>query len=248
MTVYDVFNYNGEPIVDARIKYLEDAVDHFVVVEGTHTFTGIKKPALYFDSCSFKDHPKVLFVPVTDVVPGGAWANEAHQRNAGKQIFGDEDLILCSDADEIPNAGMIPDLSTHVNRAGGALLLLQDFYYYNFNWKKRQEWPNAFATTGKVLDTYTIQDFRGRVRHAVKCGWHCSYAETADNIRRKIESFSHTECNRPEFTTDEHLRACLETGKDLFNRPDEDCTYVEESLPPALEAFNVLIKGLQCVK
>ncbi len=30
--IYDVFLYNGEPIAEARIKYLQDHVDMFVVV------------------------------------------------------------------------------------------------------------------------------------------------------------------------------------------------------------------------
>lgn len=251
MKVFDVFNYNGEPIVDARIEYLESSVDHFVIVEGLHTFTGSRKPDYYFNRASFKANPKAIFVPVDDVVPGGAWANEAYQRDAALRVLrvlaDDRDLCFCSDADEIPRAEDFDQMGRVADALGGATLVLQDFYYYNFDWKKPTDWPNAFAARGKVLRQYSIQDLRGKIRGGVKSGWHCSYAESADNIRRKIESFSHTECNRDECKTDKHLQDCLQNGKDLFLREDQHLQRVKETLPPALAGFNERIKKVQGV-
>lgn len=250
MKIFDVFNYNGEPIVDARLEYLEDSVDHFVIVEGLHTFTGARKEDYFFNSAAFRTNPKVVFVPVDDVVPGGAWANEAHQRDAALRVLRvlmqPEDLAFCSDADEIPCKHDFDQMARVAKALGGATLVMQDFYYYNFNWKQKTDWPNAIAALGETLRHYGIQEMRGRIRSGIKSGWHCSYAESAENIRRKIESFSHTECDRPEFKTDEHLHRCLLEGRDLFNRPEGDLLPVSaEHLPDELRAFNERIRKEQ---
>jgi beta-1,4-mannosyl-glycoprotein beta-1,4-N-acetylglucosaminyltransferase len=251
--IFDVWNYNGEPVADARVEYLTEHVDHFVIVEGLHTFTGQRKDRFFFETASFRSNPKVIFVPVFDVVPGGVWANEAHQRNAALRILrvlaDDDDLCFCADADELPRVEDFDQMARVADSLGGATLVTQDFYYYNLNWRKPTAWPNAFAARAKTFQHYDIQELRGRIRGGIHSGWHISYAENIENIRRKIASFSHTECDRPEFQTEEHLQACLETGRDLFNRgPGEDCLPDEPQLPPALQAFNARIRAAQGLK
>ena len=43
MFVYDYVIYNGEPIIEFRLKYLNDCVDRFIIVESIYTHSGIKK-------------------------------------------------------------------------------------------------------------------------------------------------------------------------------------------------------------
>lgn len=43
MFVYDYVIYNGEPIIEFRLKYLNDYVDRFIIVESIYTHSGIKK-------------------------------------------------------------------------------------------------------------------------------------------------------------------------------------------------------------
>ena len=250
MKVFDVWNYNGEPIATARIEYLQDVVDTFIIVEGTHTFTGKPKGSLYFDTAPFRNHPKVRFVKVADVVPGGAWANEAHQRNAPVglllSLMGKDDVAICSDADEIPHAGKMALAAARSAAFGGGCLLEQDFYYYNFNWKNPTPWRNALALRKEAVAQYGIQQLRGRLPVGLHSGWHCSYAESKDNIRRKIESFSHTECDLPQWKTEEHLIRCLEQGEDLFGRKEQGWAAAESSaLPEALQRFNQEIRAAQ---
>jgi len=248
--VFDVFNYNGEPVADFRTHLLSGVVHEHVVVEGTHTFTGERKPVLYSHGLR-RDITPLHYITTDAVVPGDAWATEAAQRNAPIPYLiehaGDDDLILCSDADEMINPDDIDAICGAVDALGGAALILQDFYYYNLNWKKPTDWPNAFACRVGMLKRYTIQEMRGRVPIGIKSGWHISYAETRENIRRKIESFAHTECNRPEFKTDEHLDRCLREGLDLFGRTDQHLIAVSDAgLPEPLRDFNHHIRMAQC--
>ena len=38
------------------------------------------------------------------------------------------------------------------------------------------------------------------------------------DLARKLESFSHSEYDTAEFKAEDHIRECIRTGKDLFNR------------------------------
>jgi hypothetical protein len=48
MLVYDYVIYNGEPIIEFRLKYLNNYVDKFIIVESIFTFSGNKKDEFLF--------------------------------------------------------------------------------------------------------------------------------------------------------------------------------------------------------
>ncbi len=49
MFVYDYVIYNGEPIMEFRLKYLNNNVDRFIIVKSIYTFSGNKKEDFYFN-------------------------------------------------------------------------------------------------------------------------------------------------------------------------------------------------------
>ena len=108
MKVYDCFSYWDEDLLlDLRLNILNNFVDYFVIVEGNKTWqNNPKKLRFNIDNFSkFKN--KIIYIPVEDM-PGGdnPYLRENHQRNAisrGLQNANDEDLIIISDLDEIPN-------------------------------------------------------------------------------------------------------------------------------------------------
>jgi hypothetical protein len=244
--IYDVFLYNGEPIAEARIKYLQDHVDMFVVVEACETFSGQPK-ARHLDAAPFKDHPKVRLVPVGPIITQDPWEREAHQRNAG--LLGlfemqPTDVVFCSDVDEIYDVKDIERVREVLSvEHPAAFCIEQDFYYYNLNWKKPQQWRNALVCNGAALGAgLTFQAMRGCLPKYFHSGWHISYAESWQNIKRKIESFSHQEFNKDNVTSMEHLKDCFATGKDLFMRLGEDCIKAGlDGLPQELLDFHAQI-------
>jgi beta-1,4-mannosyl-glycoprotein beta-1,4-N-acetylglucosaminyltransferase len=248
MVVFDVWNFNGEPIAAARIRYLAPYVNRFVVVEGAYTFSGRKKDRLFIEDAPFRNDPNVEVVVVPDYVSGGAWANETHQRNAGGEAFirlgSLDDFGIFSDADEVPGADFFPTL-LHP-QSPSALWYAQNFFYYNFNWQKTSLWPpHGFGIRHAAARSTTTQRLRTHgQKNYVKSGWHASYFETPERIADKIRSFSHTELNTPEFTDVEKIRARIADGKDLFNRPGEDCVPSTVTLPLAMVEFNeALVKA-----
>ena len=108
MAIYDCFSYLDEDLLlDLRLNILNQYVDYFVIVEGDKTWqNNSKKLKFKLDNFQkFKD--KIIYIPVKDMPEGdNPYKRENHQRNAisqGLKNASDEDIIIVSDLDEIPN-------------------------------------------------------------------------------------------------------------------------------------------------
>ncbi len=90
-------------------------MDKFVISEATETFSGLKKPLYYEENKylfnEFAD--KIIHVVVDDTPEGGTHERDTFQKNAvtrGLSGCKDEDIILFSDLDEIPNPDKIREI------------------------------------------------------------------------------------------------------------------------------------------
>lgn len=128
--LYDCFTFFNElELLKVRLEELYDVVDHFVLVEASKTFSGNPKP-LYFSENAhhfekYKD--KIIYVAVDDFpLPtsdpaNDRWIREEFQRNAmlrGLIGCSNEDIILISDLDEIPNQQSIHEIRNFFNKKG----------------------------------------------------------------------------------------------------------------------------------
>jgi beta-1,4-mannosyl-glycoprotein beta-1,4-N-acetylglucosaminyltransferase len=117
MAIYDCFTYfNEDLILDIRLNILDKYVHKFVIVEATRDHAGNYKK-LNFNVNNFKKFKKKIEYIIVDDLPLDNYLykkknrhqnfiRENYQRNCisrGLIKAGDEDLILISDLDEIPN-------------------------------------------------------------------------------------------------------------------------------------------------
>ena len=126
MAIYDCFQFfNEEHILDLRLNILDEFVDFFVIVESTTDHQGNLKK-LNFDSKKFKKFNKKIFYIVVDDTAeaikrphvGGESLVEQHQRNSltkGLKNCHDDDLIILSDVDEIPNLNKLNTFEKKIN-------------------------------------------------------------------------------------------------------------------------------------
>ena len=118
MAIYDCFQFfNEETVLDLRLNILHESVDFFVIVESTTDHQGNEKK-LNFDINKFKKfQKKIIYVVVEDTLEtikkphiGQNSLVERHQRNCinrGLKNCSDNDLVIISDVDEIPNLNKI---------------------------------------------------------------------------------------------------------------------------------------------
>ena len=134
MKIYDCFSYWDEDLLlDLRLNILSDYVDYFVIVEGNKTWQNNSKK-LRFNIDKFPNFKKkIIYIPVEDM-PGGddPYLRENFQRNCilrGLKYSSENDIIIISDLDEIPNPEKIKEFKINMRYA----TFKQKHYYYKIN-------------------------------------------------------------------------------------------------------------------
>ena len=161
--IYDCFSFFNElDLLEIRLNVLKDVVDRFVLVEAGETHTGKPKP-FYFEEnrgrfAAFAD--RIVYRKIDRFPAGhGAWWNENYQRNVISEVLAeagakDDDDILISDLDEIPN----PDAVRRWQGTPGVKVFRQTFYSFYLNYRNVRE-TNLYTT--KMLsyrDSKSIYD------------------------------------------------------------------------------------------
>ncbi len=134
MKIYDCFMYWDEDLLlDLRMNILNKVVDYFVIVEGNKTWQNNTKKFKFKIEKFKKFKKKIIYVKVDDLPDGkNPWLRENFQRNCisrGLQKAREEDLIMISDLDEIPNPSVIKLFKATMRYA----VFQQKLYYYKLN-------------------------------------------------------------------------------------------------------------------
>jgi GT2 family glycosyltransferase len=245
--IYDTFIFFNElDLLEIRLNILDKYVDYFVLVEATETFQGGVKP-LYFEKNKdrfLKFKHKIIHVVVDDMPARSVpFDREYHQRDCilrGLRDCRPDDLVILSDVDEIPNLERIPESVED----GMRFAFIQPLFYYKMNRKCVQmghlPWSvltrfRDFGLPSKLrLDLVELQSAilsnqreNAGFQLLEHGGWHFSFLGSAETIVKKIEAFSHTEYNSPEFKNVDNLLSCISQGRDLFGR---DLTFVNTAI------------------
>ncbi|MDB5953851.1 hypothetical protein [Ramlibacter sp.] len=268
--LFDCFTFNGEhDLLRLRLQLLRGVVDYAVVAEASRTFTGKPKPLRFDRTLLPADGPQVIYLPVDDLEadPPSPWSNENRQRNALGRILAepppelaggvrDEDWILLSDVDEIPDPRCLAAFRPALYRSA---LLLQRNFCYAFNnqavtasgrevlWQRARlttagHFRSCFGTMQRLRDFRVPGPLRSiargwnklRTQRLAQAGWHFSYLMTPQQIVEKLAAFSHQEFNTPEIASVDYIQRCMREGKDLFSGGRFRVVPVDESFPAPL--------------
>jgi beta-1,4-mannosyl-glycoprotein beta-1,4-N-acetylglucosaminyltransferase len=235
MKIIDCFIfYNELDLLNYRLNILYDVVDYFIIVEATHTFAGHSKE-LFFQKNRHvfaKFSSKIIHIVVDDLpykYPDinydnrEQWINEKFQRNCGGRglsritDLNDDDLLIISDIDEIPDPriikqSIISDISV--------VSLEMHFYYYNLNSKIKDNWYSA-----KLISVHELRKSNNcfetvrfiNYKYIPNCGWHLSYFGDVKFIQNKLHNFSHQEFNTGKFTDSDIIANKIKTRTNLFD-------------------------------
>ena len=146
MAIYDCFQYfNEDHMVDLRLNILDKYVDYFVISESTKTHQGKEKKINFkinnFDK--FKNKIKFIIADYKGNVDfekhvGGESPIEQHQRNSlieGIKDAHDDDLIILSDSDEIPDLKKLGE----IKKEKKFIAFSQKMFMYKLNLQNIEE-------------------------------------------------------------------------------------------------------------
>ena len=248
MKLYDCFIFNGENfILDLRLNILNDFVEKFVIVESKYDHQGNKKN-LKFKKENFKKFNSKINYKIIENFPENYndWERENYQRNFivnGLTEADDEDYIMISDVDEIPN---IENLIKIKDRNFVA------FKQRNFNLKinlLNKTYPDWYGTRlckkkylkspqwirSQKVKPYSIFNFY-RIKWNIieNGGWHFSFLMTPEDIVQKIKSFAHSEYNNEYFKDLKRINEAIKNNKDIFDRNQN---YIKVNLDSSFPKF-----------
>lgn len=208
---------------------------------------------------------------------GDAWLYERHQRESLRRETArlhPGDVMIISDVDEIPDPAVI---TAYQSRPGIQILDVSLHYYHldlvlapdPYQWPgarpvltkyhPRRASPQALRDLSTTLGTggpspspyIRARHLLTRARHRVsvipEAGWHFSYCGSVEEIRAKLEAFSHVEYNREELKDRRRLEAVIAAGDDLFGRRLRFAPISIDQLPQPVrqepEYFRHLLSG-----
>jgi beta-1,4-mannosyl-glycoprotein beta-1,4-N-acetylglucosaminyltransferase len=228
--IYDCFIFNQEQeLLDIRMNELRDLPVIHVIVEATHTFTGIKKPQIRPITGERIRHIIVEDMPNN----GNTWDNETHQRNAimrGLHGLNGDDIVIISDCDEIPKAYCVNQYRPEY----GMVALQMDMYSYYLNCLQgRQSWNMARIMPYNYLMSRTPDLVRrsGFLMTIYEAGWHFTFQGGVYKMMEKFRSFSHQEEGTQRLNNQEILERKMELGESLWSDHKWEFVTIDDRFP-----------------
>ena len=256
MKIYDCFMfYDEDVILDLRLNILNEYIDYFVIVESKFFHNG-KERKLRFDIKKYtKFRDKIIYI-IQDNQPSGiqeilksddegtisakeinnALLRENCQRNLisqGLKMAADNDLILISDVDEIPNLEKVKLKETK----NEILMFVQDIFYYklnrylpNFQWfgtkgclKKNLISPQWLRNIkNKKYSFLRVDTFFSDKKYINKKfinngGWHFSNLKNAEDLELKLKSYLHHRDYEVEELGKTKIEKLMKTNETIYD-------------------------------
>ena len=239
MAVFDCFQYfNEEHIAEIRFNIMDKYVDSFIIVESTVNHQG-KPKKLNFNINNYKKFKRKINYIIVDDTPdkiknyheGGESLVEQHQRNSilkGLKNANDNDLIILSDVDEIPNLDKLKEFDKNKYA-----VFSQKMFMYKLNLLNLEEnnWHGSKMCLRKNLKSpQWLRDLKfkkypfwriDKIRNIQiidNGGWHFAFLQSPENISEKIKSFAHGEFNKTDIANKESIKDRIKKGEDVFKR------------------------------
>ena len=233
MKIFDGFIYNNEDLIlDIRLHTLRDYVEKFIIVEAAYDHQGNKKK-LNFSFEKFKKFENKIIYKIIEKFPENLsnWGRENFQRNYirnGLEKVRDDDYIIISDVDEIPNLRSLKNIDRFKYT-----VFKQKLFYYKLNLINQSEpfWFGSKMCKKKYLiypqwlrkqkvKKYPFWRFDKIQWNIIKNGgWHFSFLMSPKEIQKKISSYAHSEFNNDQYKNLDRIKKKIDSRLDLFNRP-----------------------------
>jgi beta-1,4-mannosyl-glycoprotein beta-1,4-N-acetylglucosaminyltransferase len=245
MKIYDCTTFYSEHLMmDVRFHAMNEHVEKFIVTESTFSHSG-KKKKLNFDINNYQKYKDKIIYMVIDKEPDDIIKSSDNgqfkRTNSIKRIelsydhmmseikkVSDNDLIILSDNDEIPNLNALQ----FKKNKNDIYIFKQLFFYYKFNLLyDRMFWFGSKACKKKKLeslswlrnlkskkypfwrlDTYFSKTKNINFEIVNDGGWHFTNIMSAEDLYTKMTNFGHHDEFELSGLTLEDLKISIDKG------------------------------------
>lgn len=264
--IYDCFQFFNElDLLKLRLEILSPVVDKFVISEATETFSGLPKPLYYEENKEMfaKYQDRIIHVVVSDTPAGDTHVRDTYQKNGGtKGLEGckDDDIILFSDLDEIPNPQAILAALENFQDDKVYHFAQRLFYCYlnmeevsgsllsqagEFEGVQQKQWIGTKMCSYRLMKEKNIRF--GELRYpewkeigirVADGGWHFGYmgglgeTDIKKRVKDKVVSAAHQEYNSRSVLSE--VEDKIKDGKDIFGR---DARFIKVEIDETFPAY-----------
>jgi len=144
----------------------------------------------------------------------------------------DDDIIMFSDADEIPNSKFLKNIK-NLDLEDTLYSLHQPMYCYFLNMLKQSDWYGTKVGLYKNIKDLSLNELRGDESLTVKLpesGWHFSFIGDAEVVREKITAYCHRDMVSHHVY--DSVEENIKNGIDVFFRGKLTQVPIDHSYPP----------------
>ena len=220
MKLFDCFMYNNEDLLlELRLQTLSKFVHKFIIVESRFDHQGNKKK-LNFKIKNFLTFKNKIEYIILNNFPKNLsnWERENYNRNyiiKGLSTAKLDDYIMISDLDEIPK---INNLKVFEKKKYTAFK--QKMFYYRFNlhnisepdWIGSKVCKKKYLISPQWLRNQKVKKYPFWRIDKIKWniiddgGWHFSFVMSDNSIKKKIESYAHSEFNKKNYKNIKNIK------------------------------------------
>ena len=247
--------FDEEVVLDVRLNTLDKYVDYFVIVESSFTHKGDNKNLMFNHNKFEKFKNKIIYL-VYDKQPKGIEVvneNDSEDEKSRKYILNaalrengqrnfiqnglnkaeNNDIILISDVDEIPNLSEV----NFNNISEKIIMFHQDMFYYKFDLKiPNLLWTGTRGCRKKyLLSPQWLRNVKDRkyfpfridilfsekkyssIKFISNGGWHFSNIKTAEEIEHKLKSYLHHREFDEQSLSVEEIQNIIENKKAIYD-------------------------------
>ena len=247
--------FDEEVVLDVRLNSLDKYVDYFVIVESNFTHKGDGRDLKFNHNKFDKFKNKIIYLVYDKQLKGIETVNKndseseksrkyilnAALRENGQRNFiqdglnkaEDNDIILISDVDEIPNLSEV-----NLNNINEKIIMFQqDMFYYKFDLKVPDfVWTGTKSCRKKdLLSPQWLRNVKDRkyspfridilfskkkyssIKFIGNGGWHFSNIKTAEEIEHKLKSYLHHREFDEQSLTVEEIKNIIENKQAIYD-------------------------------
>ena len=252
--IFDCITFYDENLLtNLRFEILDNVIDFFVICESKFDHRGNPK-SINFKINNPRFEKKIRHIIIEEQFPNlkDGWYAEGFQRDKlfdGIKDANEDDYIVFSDSDEIPNPKLLKDVK--LKKKFG--IFMQKFYVYKLNILNDHETPWEGTRICKKKNLKSFNYLRKKILKKninkpfwkiniekdieifENGGWHFNNLYSPDVISKKLKTFPHQEYSSPKFSDIEIVKNKIKNMEDLFERGHKyKKVEIDESYPKFL--------------
>tara|TARA_B100000700_G_scaffold34192_1_gene33020 strand:- start:59 stop:865 length:807 start_codon:yes stop_codon:yes gene_type:complete len=266
MKIFDCITYlNEDHLLNLRFNILNEYVDYFVVCEAKEDHRGREKKLNFSYEKFSRFKEKIIYLVVEKFENcKRTWDRQNYQRNYlinGISKANNDDLILFSDVDEIPN---LKNLDYFKNKLKDNIGIFdQKVFYYKLNLRVTdyEQWEGTRICNKRFLKSFSWLRDKVRLKNLKYSfwrfdkfkkiykiengGWHFSFLGNAEFISSKIKSYVHSEYDQEKYTKIEEINNRIKNALDPYDRKKKIITVpIDKTYPEFIYLNKEKLKDL----